>query len=335
MVGSQGGNRLQVSTDYDCHSQGRISFRTDVAFVSGTGLKDSRLKNVSAALQCCLLVLPNKKDCRIRFEGILLTRQLDEKEKEFDDKLKKCFNLADELGFEEHISPCGEKLDLSEKFGIGLKKRVPLMLEHMAYWAIKSFNMKMDESGEHRKLQLQELEEIRNDAYENAMIYKEKTKAFHDRMISGKEFNVGQKILLYHSRLRLFPVFKIVNEYSELLTTQLEDQKIYFESLLREVEEEAEREISEAIEKAASGNQKLQKMQAKLDKCDQEKSFFDEINKSLLKNQDILKASIVEIEEREKRTLKLKDDKIRELEEQVPRKFDGVPRAGNTVEQLS
>ncbi|GMP95942.1 hypothetical protein CsSME_00044802 [Camellia sinensis var. sinensis] len=75
----------------------------------------------------------------------------------------------------------------------------------MAYWAIKSFNMKMDESGEHRKLQLQELEEIRNDAYENAMIYKEKTKAFHDRMISGKEFNVGQKILLYHSRLRLFP----------------------------------------------------------------------------------------------------------------------------------
>ncbi|GMP95947.1 hypothetical protein CsSME_00044802 [Camellia sinensis var. sinensis] len=161
----------------------------------------------------------------------------------------------------------------------------------------------MDESGEHRKLQLQELEEIRNDAYENAMIYKEKTKAFHDRMISGKEFNVGQKILLYHSRLRLFPelaliLFEIVNEYSELLTTQLEDQKIYFESLLREVEEEAEREISEAIEKAASGNQKLQKMQAKPDKCDQEKSFFDEINKSLLKNQDILKASIVEIEER-------------------------------------
>ncbi|CAL5429731.1 unnamed protein product [Camellia sinensis] len=323
----------------------RISFRTDVAFVSGTGLKDSRLKNVSAALQCCLLVLPNKKDCRIRFERcILLTRQLDEKEKEFDDKLKKCFNLADE----EHISPChtgiamaermflfslvsilhsfdwklpeGEKLDLSEKFGIGLKKRVPLMAiltPRLSNPTLYNFNMKMDESGEHRKLQLQELEEIRNDAYENAMIYKEKTKAFHDRMISGKEFNVGQKILLYHSRLRLFPVFKIVNEYSELLTTQLEDQKIYFESLLREVEEEAEREISEAIEKAASGNQKLQKMQAKLDKCDQEKSFFDEINKSLLKNQDILKASIVEIEEREKRTLKLKDDKIRELEEQL------------------
>ncbi|CAL5429728.1 unnamed protein product [Camellia sinensis] len=121
--------------------------------------------------------------------------------------------------------------------------------------------------------------------------------------------------LICNAHFKLYQ--QIVNEYSELLTTQLEDQKIYFESLLREVEEEAEREISEAIEKAASGNQKLQKMQAKLDKCDQEKSFFDEINKSLLKNQDILKASIVEIEEREKRTLKLKDDKIRELEEQL------------------
>ncbi|XP_023889985.1 uncharacterized protein LOC112002046 [Quercus suber] len=58
----------------------------------------------------------------------------------------------------------------------------------------------------HRKLQLQELEEIRNDAYESARIYKEKTKVFHDKMISRKEFKVSQKVLLYHSRLRLFPV---------------------------------------------------------------------------------------------------------------------------------
>ena len=78
-------------------------------------------------------------------------------------------------------------------------------LEHKAYWTIKSFNMKMDESGEHRKLQLQELEEICNDAYESARIYKEKVKVFHDKMISRKEFEVGQKVLLYHSRLRLFP----------------------------------------------------------------------------------------------------------------------------------
>ena len=74
-------------------------------------------------------------------------------------------------------------------------------LEQKAYWVIKSFNIKMDESGE----QLQELEEIHNDAYESARIYKEKTKVFHDKMIFRKEFKIGQKVLLYHSRLRLFP----------------------------------------------------------------------------------------------------------------------------------
>ena len=50
-----------------------------------------------------------------------------------------------------------------------------------------------------------ELEEIRNDAFESAKIYKEKTKAFHDKMLRGKNFFVGMKVLLYHSRLRLFP----------------------------------------------------------------------------------------------------------------------------------
>ena len=51
---------------------------------------------------------------------------------------------------------------------------------------------------------MQELEEIRNDAYENARIYKEKTKSLHDRMITRKEFNVGDKVLLYHLRLKFF-----------------------------------------------------------------------------------------------------------------------------------
>ncbi|KAJ9180913.1 hypothetical protein P3X46_009100 [Hevea brasiliensis] len=62
----------------------------------------------------------------------------------------------------------------------------------------------MNESGEHRKLQLQELKEIQNDAYENSKIYKEKTKAFHDKMILRKQFEVGQKAFLFHLRLKLF-----------------------------------------------------------------------------------------------------------------------------------
>ena len=58
---------------------------------------------------------------------------------------------------------------------------------------------------EKRLLQLNELDEFRNEAYENARIYKEKTKSWHDKHITKKEFTVGQEVLLFNSRLKLFP----------------------------------------------------------------------------------------------------------------------------------
>ncbi|KAE8655271.1 Mitogen-activated protein kinase 14 [Hibiscus syriacus] len=60
-------------------------------------------------------------------------------------------------------------------------------------------------SGEQRLLELNEMEEFRAQAYENARIYKEKTKKWHDQKLMPQHFHVGQQVLLYNSRLKLFP----------------------------------------------------------------------------------------------------------------------------------
>ena len=66
--------------------------------------------------------------------------------------------------------------------------------------------MNVDAVGIHQKLQLNELEEIRNDAYESSRIYKDKTKAMHDRMISRKTFKIGQKFFFSIQGLSYFLV---------------------------------------------------------------------------------------------------------------------------------
>ena len=80
----------------------------------------------------------------------------------------------------------------------------PLKLEYKAMLAIKKLNCDFQAAKEERLLQLNELEELRNEAFDNARTYKDKTKKLHDQRILRKEFKAGEQVLLYNSRLKLF-----------------------------------------------------------------------------------------------------------------------------------
>nr|GFD18694.1 reverse transcriptase domain-containing protein [Tanacetum cinerariifolium] len=65
-------------------------------------------------------------------------------------------------------------------------------------------NFDLKTAGDHRKLQLNELSELRDQAYENSVIYKERTKKLHDSKIMDHIFNVGDQVLLFNSHLKIF-----------------------------------------------------------------------------------------------------------------------------------
>nr|GEU89609.1 hypothetical protein [Tanacetum cinerariifolium] len=76
--------------------------------------------------------------------------------------------------------------------------------QNKAYWALKHVNFDLKTAGDHQKLQLNELTELRDQAYENFLIYKERTKKLHDSKIKNRIFNVGDQVLLFNSRLKIF-----------------------------------------------------------------------------------------------------------------------------------
>jgi len=98
--------------------------------------------------------------------------------------------------------------------------------------------MDLDVSGDHRRMQLSELEEWREKAYHNSKVYKERVKRWHDKRIKKKEFAPGDKVLLFTSRVKLFGhgklqskwegPFKVINSSSHGAITLQNDEGTLF-----------------------------------------------------------------------------------------------------------
>ncbi|GJX68216.1 reverse transcriptase domain-containing protein [Tanacetum coccineum] len=90
------------------------------------------------------------------------------------------------------------------KIVYGKSCHLPIELENKAYWALKHASFDLKTAGDHQKLQLNELNELHDQAYENSLIYKERTKKLHDFKIKNRIFNIGDRVLLFNSRLKIF-----------------------------------------------------------------------------------------------------------------------------------
>nr|GEX27034.1 reverse transcriptase domain-containing protein [Tanacetum cinerariifolium] len=127
----------------------------------------------------------------------ILKRMVEENRALWSDKLEGAL-WAFRTAFKTHVGCTPYRLVYVEA------RHFLLELKHKAFWALKHANFNLKTVGDHRKLQLNELSELRDQAYENSLIYKERTKKLHDAKIKNRIFNVGDQVLLFNSRLKIF-----------------------------------------------------------------------------------------------------------------------------------
>nr|GEV55986.1 reverse transcriptase domain-containing protein [Tanacetum cinerariifolium] len=115
------------------------------------------------------------------------------------------------------------------KLVYGKACHLPIKFEHKVYWALKQANFDLTVTGDHRKIQLNELNEIRDHAYENSLIYKEKTKKIHDSKIKNHVFNVAyENSLIYKKKTKRLHDSKVKDR-----VCNIDDRVLLFNSRLK------------------------------------------------------------------------------------------------------